>query len=212
MTFQIDLDVLTSHDRYKLLTAVVIPRPLAWITTLSVSGTVNAAPYSFFNIFGQDPAVVIVGFEHRADGSAKDTETNIDATGEFVVNIATPESVKALVATAATYAPDESEPKALSLNLAASAKVAPPRFADVPVAIECVRMFALSLSQERSILVGRAVGMAARDGLVDPDTLRVDWGKQFPLARLYADRYARLDEIKECAIPGPHHKAGNQKD
>ncbi|MBS0122691.1 flavin reductase family protein [Thetidibacter halocola] len=200
---QIDLDALPPKDRYKLLTAVVIPRPVAWVTTVNAQGLVNAAPYSFFNVFGQDPAVIILGLEHRADGSPKDTTRNIDETGEFVVNIATPDLVEAMVGTAAAYGPDESEPEALGLDLAPSAKVAPPRLAQAPVAIECVRMMALSLSAERSIMLGRAVALSCREGLVDPDTLRLDWGGDFPVARLFADRYARLEEIARHAIPQP---------
>lgn len=199
----LDLDALAPKDRYKLLTAVVIPRPVAWVTTVDPEGRVNAAPYSFFNVFGQDPAVIVLGLEHREDGSPKDTERNIDATGEFVVNIATPDLVEAMVATAAHYAPGESEPEALGLALAPSTRVAPPRLAAAPVAIECVRMMALSLSRERSILLGRAVGLTARAGLVDPDTLRVDWAGDYPVARLFADRYARLEEIERHAIPAP---------
>lgn len=203
MSAHLDLDTLSPRERYKLLTAVVIPRPVAWVTTVDAAGVVNAAPYSFFNVFGQDPAVVILGLERHPDGRIKDTERNIDATGEFVVNIATPDLLEAMVATAAAYGPGESEPEALGLALAPSGKVAPPRLADAPVAIECERIAALSLSQERSILLGRAVGLATRDGLVDPETLRVDWSGDFPVARLFADRYARLEEIERHAIPEP---------
>ena len=196
-----DLDLLKPRDRYKLLTASVIPRPVAWITSVDLSGVVNAAPYSFFNIFGQDPALVILGLEHRSDGSAKDTECNIEATGEFVVNIATPSLVESMVGTAATYASGESETTALGLELVRSKKVLPPRLAVSPVSIECVRMFVLSLSSERSILIGRAVGIVARDGLIDQETLRINWSGELPIARLYADRYARLEEIKRWSIP-----------
>ncbi len=203
MAHHLDLDALAPRDRYKLLTAVVIPRPVAWVTTVDREGRVNAAPYSFFNVFGQDPAVIVLGLEHREDGSAKDTERNIDATGEFVVNIATPDLLGPMVASAAAYAPGESEPEALGLALAPSVRVAPPRLADAPVAIECLRMMALSLSSERCILLGRAVGLTTRAGLVDPGTLRVDWGGEYPVARLFADRYARLEEIGRHAIPQP---------
>ena len=78
MAVNLDLDALTAQERYKLLTAVVIPRPIAWVTTVNKDGLVNAAPFSFFNVFGQDPALVILGLERRADGSRKDTECNID--------------------------------------------------------------------------------------------------------------------------------------
>lgn len=198
---QIDLDALTPALRYKLLTAVVIPRPVAWVTTLGPGGVVNAAPYSFFNLFGKDPALVILGLEHRADGTPKDTTENIRRSGEFVINIATPALCQDMVATAAAYDRDVSEPEALDLPVAASATVAPPRLADVPVAIECKRLDTLTYSAEREIVVGQAVALVARDGLIDAATLRVDWGGDYPVARLFADKYARLEEVAPHRIP-----------
>ena len=85
----IDFDGLDPKLRYKLMCGAVIPRPVAWITTIGKDGTVNAAPYSFFNVFGEDPALVVVGLGHKA-GEPKDTTRNILETGEFVVNIPAP--------------------------------------------------------------------------------------------------------------------------
>jgi len=201
MTLTVDLDGLDARTRYKLLTAVVIPRPVAWVTTLSPEGVVNAAPFSFFNLFGQDPALVILGLEHHADGRVKDTAQNIRANREFVINIATPDLLEPMVASAAAYPRDTGEPGALGLALAASEHVAPPRLADVPVAIECRCLDILNYSGERDIVVGRAVDLAARDGLINTETWRVDWGGDYPVARLFADRYARLDEIAPRSIP-----------
>lgn len=207
MTLSLDLDAMEPALRYKLLTAVVIPRPVAWVTTVGVDGTVNAAPYSFFNLFGKDPALVILGLEHHADGSAKDTTENIRRTGEFVINIATPDMNAAMVDTAAAYASDVSEADALGLSLAPSVHVAPPRLADVPVAIECRRLETLTFSAERDIVVGQAVGISARDGLIDTETWRVEWDGNYPVARLFADRYARLEEIERRSIPpAPIHQ------
>ncbi|THH35461.1 flavin reductase family protein [Aliishimia ponticola] len=197
----LDLDQMEPALRYKLLTAVVIPRPIAWITTLGTDQTVNAAPFSFFNLFGQDPALVIVGLEHHADGTPKDTARNIRDTGEFVVNIVTPDLTGAMVGTAAAYAPDVSEPQALGLSLAPSSQVAPPRLADAPVAIECRLLDKLSYSPERDIVVGQAAGLVARDGLIDTETWRVEWDSAYPLARLFADKYATLVETAPRAIP-----------
>lgn len=201
MTLSLDLDAMAPALRYKLLTAVVIPRPVAWVTTVGVDGTVNAAPYSFFNLFGKDPALVILGLEHHADGRLKDTTANIRRTGEFVINIATPDMTAAMVDTAAAYAPNISEPEALGLALAPSQYVAPPRLADVPVAIECRQLSTLTFSPERDIVIGQAVGLAARDGLIDTETWRVEWEGNYPVARLFADRYASLTEIAPHAIP-----------
>ncbi|WP_299968972.1 flavin reductase family protein [uncultured Roseobacter sp.] len=196
-----DFDALTPAQRYKLLTAVVLPRPVAWVTTQNAQGIVNAAPYSFFNVFGQDPALVILGLEHRVDGTPKDTTLNIRATGEFVVNIATPALSEVMVATAASYPGDVSEAAALGLSLAPSRRVAPPRLAEVPVAIECKLLDRLTYSPERDIVVGRAVGLAAQTGLIDEETYRVDWQGDYPVARLFADKYARLEEIAPRSIP-----------
>ena len=201
MSLSLDLDAMEPELRYKLLTAVVIPRPVAWITTLNVDGTANAAPYSFFNLFGKDPALVILGLEHRSDGSLKDTTANIRRTGEFVINIATPDLTEAMVDTAAAYEPNVSEPAALGLALAPSNHVSPPRLAGVPVAIECVRLEAMTFSAEREIVVGKAVGLIARDGLIDTNTWRVEWNGNYPVARLFADKYGQIVEIPPRSIP-----------
>tara|TARA_A100001388_G_scaffold253571_1_gene216760 strand:- start:1298 stop:1933 length:636 start_codon:yes stop_codon:yes gene_type:complete len=203
MSHHIDLDELTASERYKLLTALVIPRPIAWVTTVSSEGINNAAPYSFFNVFGQDPAVIILGLEHKADGTAKDTENNINLLNEFVVNLVSSKVLGNMVDTAAAYAPGESEPDILGLSLTPSKKVKPPRLTDSPVAIECERIMSLSLSRERSILLGRAVGIFAKDGLIDSTTLQVDWANDYPIARLFADQYAEISRIRRFSIPKP---------
>lgn len=200
----VDLAALDPRTRYKLLCGVVIPRPVAWVTTRSASGVVNAAPFSFFNVFGQDPALIVLGLENRADGSPKDTTRNIAETGEFVINILTPDLAGNMVATAATYPPETSEPNALGLDLEPSQSVKPPRLAAAPVALECRKLASLSFSAERELLVGEALFLHARPGLVDEATMRVDWGGDFPVARLFADRYARLVEIDRHPIPSLH--------
>lgn len=200
----LDLTRLAPIDRYKLLTAVIVPRPVAWVTTQDRSGRVNAAPFSFFNLFGQDPALIILGLENRRDGSGpKDTARNIADTGEFVVNIATPDLLQAMVGTAASYPADVSEPEVLGLDLTPSMHVAPPRLSAAPAAVECRLKDTLRYSAEREIVVGEAVALAARDGLVDTERMHVDWDGMFPIARLFADRYARLEEIGRHAIPQP---------
>lgn len=198
---EIDLLRIAPRERYKLLTAVVIPRPVAWVTTISSAGLVNAAPYSFFNLFGQEPALIILGLERDRAGMMKDTARNIRDTSEFVVNIATPALNQAMVATAADYPAHQGEPEALGLAIAPSSQVAPPRLAEVPVAIECRHTVTLAFSAERDIVIGEAIGLAARDGLIDLERMYVDWGGDFPVARLFADRYARLEEIERRPIP-----------
>ena len=127
MSLHIDLDEITASERYKLLTALVIPRPIAWVTSSNSEGKTNAAPYSFFNVFGQDPAIIILGLEHKTDGTAKDTQNNIKLFNEFVVNLVLSDMLENMVETAALYAPEESEPDILGLSLTLSKKVKPPR-------------------------------------------------------------------------------------
>ncbi|MFN4101516.1 MAG: flavin reductase family protein [Pararhodobacter sp.] len=197
----IDLTALPAAIRYKLLTAIILPRPIAWVTTISPQGVVNAAPFSFFNLFGQDPALVVLGLEHHADGRLKDTTRNIRETGEFVVNMVPVDLVGPMVRSAAQTGSEVSEPEALGLALAPSARVRPPRLAAAPAAIECRRTVGLSFSAEREILIGEALALASREGLIDRDKWHVNWGGDYPVARLFADRYARLEEIDRHSIP-----------
>jgi flavin reductase (DIM6/NTAB) family NADH-FMN oxidoreductase RutF len=85
--FDIHFAALTPHDRYKLLCALIVPRPIALVTTIGGDGTVNAAPFSFFNVFAEEPALVGLGLFSQADGSLKDTSANIRDTGAFTVNL-----------------------------------------------------------------------------------------------------------------------------
>ena len=82
-----DLDALTAHDRYKLLISLVIPRPIALVTTVGPTGVVNAAPFSFFNIFSEAPPLAVLGLQARPNGSMKDTSAHIRDRGEFVINL-----------------------------------------------------------------------------------------------------------------------------
>lgn len=197
----IDLTALSPAIRYKLLTAIILPRPIAWITTVSLTGVVNAAPFSFFNLFGQDPPLVVIGLENHKDGRLKDTTRNIRDTGEFVINMVSADLVEPMVRSAAFVSPEVSEPAALGLKLAASTKVRPPRLAAAPAAIECRRTVGLNFSAEREILIAEAVSLASRDGLIDTEKWHVNWDGDYPVARLFADRYARLEEIDRQSIP-----------
>ena len=197
----LDLTALPPAIRYKLLTAIILPRPIAWVTTISPQGVVNAAPFSFFNLFGQDPALVILGLEHHKDGRMKDTTRNIRETGEFVVNMVSEDLVGPMVRSAAQAGAEVSEPEALGLTLAPSAQVRAPRLAAAPAAIECRRTLGLSFSAEREILVGEALALASREGLIDTEKYHVNWRGDYPVARLFADRYARLHEIDRHSIP-----------
>ena len=95
----------------------MVPRPIAWVTSVSPEGVVNAAPFSFFNVFSEEPALVVLGVQHKADGTAKDTSRNIAAVGEFVVNVVDEPTAEAMNFTAVDFPSGESEPTIADLEL-----------------------------------------------------------------------------------------------
>lgn len=124
-------------DNYKLLTNLVVPRPIAWVTSQSKQGIVNLAPFSFFNAIGSNPLYVLISVGHNDDGSMKDTARNISARGEFVVNMVTEDVLAAMNISAADFPPDESELTAAGLHMAESMRIAVPRVAESQASMEC---------------------------------------------------------------------------
>lgn len=104
---EIDFESVSALERYQFLTHTVVPRPIAWVTTVNSDGKVNAAPFSFFNVFGSNPAVVALGIGTRSDDSPKDTVRNISHNGEFVINMVTEKLAAQMVETSAEYAHGE---------------------------------------------------------------------------------------------------------
>lgn len=163
-------------------TAVVTPRPIGWISTRSADGTPNLAPYSFFNaVSGQPPFVMF------ASASRKDSQTNAEATGEFVVNIATWQLRQAMNQTSAAYAADIDEFAVAGLEAVPGTNVAVPRVGQSPIAIECRHNKTVTLVAANgqvaasSVIIGEVVGIHIDDRVLVEG--RVDVGKVQPLAR-----------------------------
>lgn len=201
MTAQFPFADLPPRERYKMLCAAVIPRPVAWITSVSPDGVVNAAPFSFFNVFAEDPALVIIGMNRKADGAIKDTVANIEAAGAFTVNIADTPLADKMVATAASFPPHISEPEAVGLRLEPGVSVPVPRLAEAPVSLECMLSELRAIGPERHLVMGEVTMLLARDGLFDPHTRRIDEAQVDPVARLYGTMYAPLGPTYSLAIP-----------
>lgn len=159
-----DLGALEPALRYKLLTATVVPRPIAWVCTLGPGG-VNVAPYSFFGLMGSDPPVVVFSPGERPDGSLKDTARNIGEDGEFVVNLVDEALAGAMNLSAADFPPDRSEAEALGLALSPGQQVAVPRLSAAPAALECRARATLSVGRNR-LIVGEVLGLWVRGGAV----------------------------------------------
>jgi flavin reductase (DIM6/NTAB) family NADH-FMN oxidoreductase RutF len=180
---------LSKQDRYKLLSGIVIPRPIALVTTLDANGAVNAGPFSFFNVFSEDPTLVALGLQHKADRTPKDTTRNIHRDGEFVVNMVDEALALAMNDCAVDFPSGESEVAALGLAVSPSVDVKVPRLAAAPFALECKRSVSLAFGPGRELLVGEVLRIHAREGLVDAANMYVDLAAYRPIGRLFGNLY-----------------------
>jgi flavin reductase (DIM6/NTAB) family NADH-FMN oxidoreductase RutF len=187
-------DDLSPRERYKVLTGFVLPRPIAWVTSIGETGVVNAAPFSFFNVFSEDPPLCMIAANNRPDGRPKDTLVNIRRTGEFVVNVADEPLARAMHESSGDFPPEISEPHYLGLKLAQSTKVAVPRLADAPWAMECRTWKTIDVNGDRQLIMGEGINFYIRDELWDTQTMRVRMDRYHPVGRMFADRYCRTDD------------------
>ena len=154
-----DFADLSAAERYKLLTGVVVPRPIAWVGTLNPGGGVNLAPYSFFGLMGSDPAVVAFAPGNRPEGGPKDTARNIGAGGEFVVNLVNAALAPAMNLTAIDFPVGQAEPEQLGIALEPSGRVGVPRVAHSPVSLECREVQTVLIGHTR-ILLGEVLALS----------------------------------------------------
>ena len=185
------------HERYKILAAFVLPRPIAWLTTIGPTGVVNAAPFSFFNVFAEDPPLVMIAINKRADGRIKDSWANIERTGEFVVNLTDEPLARAMHDSSGDFPPDMGEPDYLGLKTAPSVDIKPPRLADAPWAMECKTWQVINVKEDRQLVIGEGLRFHIRDELWDPKAMRVHMERYHPVGRMFADRYCRTDDRME---------------
>lgn len=161
-----DMQALGPQDTYKLLVATVVPRPIAWVTTMDADGVLNAAPYSFFNAMSGSPPVVCFGIGGRRPADAKDTGNNIRATGQFVVNLVSYDTAEAMNVCAIDFPPEVDELHQAGLTTIPSEKVRPPRIAESPVSMECERLVLVDVGIDRTVVMGTVVAMHVRDDCV----------------------------------------------
>ena len=185
---------VSDHERYKLLISFVLPRPIAWVTTIGPTGTVNAAPFSFFNVFAEDPPIVMFAVNKRPDGRLKDTWLNIERSREFVVNLTDEPLARAMHDSSGDFPPNVGEPDYLGLKLAPSIDVKPPRLAAAPWAMECRTWQVINVKDDRQLVIGEGLRFHIRDELWDPKAMRVHMDRYHPVGRMFADRYCRTDD------------------
>lgn len=185
-----DFGALTARERYKLLIGTVIPRPIAFITTVSKDGSFNAAPFSFFNVLTHDPAIVAIGVENHADLSFKDTARNVRETEVFTVNMVDDALAQAMEICAIKFGPGVDELAEAGLTPVPGTHVASPRILEAPASLECRRYMTLEVGKAREIILGQVVGLHIRSDLVD-ERLHVDQIGMDAIGRLGGHGYAR---------------------
>jgi flavin reductase (DIM6/NTAB) family NADH-FMN oxidoreductase RutF len=190
---QLDFAALSEYQRYKLMASLIVPRPIALVTTLGTNGVVNAAPFSIFNMLGEEPPIVMISVNKHADGAIKDTAANILASGEFVVHLADEAIAAQMHACGARVPPEVSEVELVGFSTRPSNAVAPPRIAEAPVAFEC-RLWEKLETDSRYIFIGRILWLHARDELIDLERTRVRLQNYFPVARFGASFYINTRE------------------
>jgi len=186
---------LDTAAAYRLIVGCVVPRPVAWITTIDADGRVNAAPFSSYNYVATSPPMLAVNIAARAgDGAVKDTARNLLANREFVVNVATEATMDAMHDSAQEYPPHISETEALGIGLLPSRHVKPPRIASSPVHMECRLDKVVPLGRGvNTLYIGEVVAFHLSPEIFDGS--RVDSVRMRPVARLGGPYYAALGEI-----------------
>jgi flavin reductase (DIM6/NTAB) family NADH-FMN oxidoreductase RutF len=187
---ELDINSLDRPVRYKLLTSLVVPRPIALVTTLTEGDIVNAAPFSYFNVLGEDPPILIISADSRLNGRMKDTVDNILRNKQFVVNLVDEGIAEKMHGTAVEAPTEMSEIDLVGFTTSVSQRVKPPRIAESPVSFECELHTHLDFKTRR-LLIGQIVWMHVRDGIIDPINMRRLPDAYHPVGRLYANRYCR---------------------
>jgi flavin reductase (DIM6/NTAB) family NADH-FMN oxidoreductase RutF len=198
-TTEFDFAALSGRDRYKLLIGAVVPRPIAWVTTISAAGVVNAAPFSFFNCLSADPAILAIGVEYRPDASQKDTGRNIRETLAFTVNIVSGPLLDAMNVTATAFAPGHDELALAGLTPRPGARVPCPAIAESPAAFECRHHVTLAIGNSREIILGEVVYAHLHSRTVN-ERLHVDPAALDAIGRMGGQGYATTRDAFD--LPG----------
>ena len=191
----IDPDTLDPQSRYKLLIGSVVPRPIAWTSTVSREGVYNLAPFSFFTVASRNPPMLCISMGPRADQppDTKDTLSNIAEMGEFVINIVSLPLSNAMYESSRTHPPKADEFEKAGLTPAPCEVVAAPRVEEAAVSMECLLDRVLQLGTDH-LVIGRMVRFHVRDELYENG--RIDVAKLQPLGRL-AGNYTKVETIFE---------------
>ncbi len=194
---EIDPAQLDRRAAYKLMISLIVPRPIAWVSSISPGGSLNLAPFSYFNGISSHPPIVMIAVGARR-GERKDTWRNIEQTREFTVNVVVPELVDAMVLSSGEFPPEVDEFKEAGVTPLDSTKIKPPRIAESPVSMECTLEKIVEVAGS-ALILGRVVLYHVREELLVEGS--VDPRKLMPVARLGEDYYSHLGEVFKRSRP-----------
>ncbi len=198
---EINVYEIARQDKYKLLIGGVIPRPIAWVSSLTPDGIVNVAPFSYFNVACIEPMMVSIAVIRKPGGVLKDTSRNIQATGDFVINMVDVYNVEAVNQTSADYPANMSEADELGLTKVPSLVVKAPRIAEARVHFECKLHQVVPLGDPVSsdIIIGEVVHVHVADELYFDG--KIDPRKLAPVSRMAGHTYGTVGELFDHPRP-----------
>ena len=200
-TVRFDVAAHPGARAYKLLAGLVVPRPIALVTTVDARGRVNAAPFSFFNVMGTEPPLSVFAPGDREDGTPKDTAANLLATGECVIHLCDEPLAERMIACARALPPGEDEAARAGFAVRPAERVRPPVLVDCPVALEG-RVLDVRRYGDNRLIVCELLLAHVRAGIADPETWRVDYAAYAPLGRMNSpDGYVRTTDIFRRPLP-----------
>jgi flavin reductase (DIM6/NTAB) family NADH-FMN oxidoreductase RutF len=202
-----DTASLSADDAYRLLSSAVVPRPIAWLTTLNENGSVNLAPFSFFNAVSSEPPMIAVSIEDRAPNVEKDSLANIKRTRSFVSHVVTESLLEAVVTSAIEFPSEMSEVEVMDLKLVPSYHIAVPRLLAAPVSMECKLETLLRVGKAATLVIAEAVCFHVHDALYK--NRRIDSTKLQALGRMSGSDFAKTRDL--VSLPTPSYKAWLEK-
>jgi flavin reductase (DIM6/NTAB) family NADH-FMN oxidoreductase RutF len=202
----VDPQIIGTEAMYKLMIGCVVPRPIAWVSSVDANGVANLAPFSYFMAITHDPPTIAFSSSPRALSGGgrgkKDTLRNVEATREFVVNMVDDALAEQMNVTSGDYAPDVDEFVQAGLEVAPSLKVKAPRVAAAPINMECRVVQIIPVGNAPShLVIGEIVQLHFRDDVYDPATGRLDMHRLRPVGRLAGHLYTHVHEIFEMKRP-----------
>jgi flavin reductase (DIM6/NTAB) family NADH-FMN oxidoreductase RutF len=207
---ELDPEKVKADAVYKLLIGCVVPRPIAWVSTVDAGGVRNVAPFSFFMAITGDPPTIAFSSSVRATGAEKtkkDTLRNVETTGSFVVNVVDDALAEQMNLTSGEYPPEVDEFELAGLDAAPCVKVPAPRVASAPVSMECRLVQTIPVGNApHHLVIGEIVYFHVRDDVYDPKTGRLDMHRLRPVGRLAGNLYSHIHDIFEMKRPVDNYR------